>query len=55
MTVKKGFKMEQKKNKGGRKRLPEDKRKIRLQIYVRPKLAEKIIAYAEKISAEESE
>lgn len=46
--------MEVKRGKVGRKPLPPEKRKVKIQIYATPKVAEKIKAAAEKI-IEESE
>lgn len=46
--------MEIKKGKVGRKPLPPEKRKVKIQIYAKPKVAAKIKEYAEKI-IEESE
>lgn len=46
--------MEIKRGKVGRKPLPPEKRKVRIQIYATPKVAEKIKEYAERI-IEESE
>ena len=42
-----------KKGKVGRKPLPADKRKVHVQIYAPPKIAEKIQAYANKLLEEE--
>lgn len=42
-----------KKRKVGRKPLPADKRKVRIQIYALPKTAEKIQAYANKLLEED--
>ena len=46
--------MDIKRGKVGRKPLPPEKRKVRIQIYATQKVAEKIKEYAEKI-LEESE
>lgn len=44
--------MKTKKEKCGRKPLPPEKRKVRIQIYATPKIAEKIKTYAENIIKE---
>lgn len=44
--------MEVKRGKVGRKPLPPEKRKVKIQIYATPKVAEKIKAAAEKIIQE---
>lgn len=45
--------MRTKKGKVGRKPLPPEKRKVRIQIYALPKTAAKIQAYANKLLEEE--